>query len=58
MKKDLQGRVFQPGNSIAYVGFDHKIHLGVAILKDKKLVLELEDKIGTSRLSDECLIIY
>lgn len=56
MPQDLQGRFFNEGDSIAYVGFDNKIHIGKAVMKNDKLFLELKNK-GYSKLSKRDLII-
>lgn len=58
MIQDLQGKFFEEGDIVAYVGFDYKIKIGKAIIKDDKLVLELENKLGYSKLDNKCLIIY
>lgn len=55
--QDLQGRFFEEFDRVAYIGFDSKIHIGEAVIKEKRLVLWLENKKGFSELGRGCLII-
>jgi len=56
-KRDKRGIFFKEGDDVAYVGFDYKIHIGRAVIKDDELVLELENIKGWSKLGSNCLII-
>ena len=55
--QDLQGRFFEEGDSVAYVGFDNKIHIGKARIYEGKLMLEIGEGAGWSTLGKGDLII-
>lgn len=55
--QDLQGKFFEEFDKVVYVGEDSKIKIGKAVIKDDKLVLELQNKLGYSKLGKSCLII-
>jgi len=57
MIQDLQGRFFEEFDTVAYIGFDNKIHIGRVVTKDNKLVLELSNNLGYSKLGKGDLII-